>query len=50
MLRRINDTAGGPNRAGLACQEGPMMELAAVVLFSSMALWFIEEVRGALDS
>jgi hypothetical protein len=30
----------------LARQEDPMMEIAALVLFSSVALWFVEEARG----
>ena len=33
----------GPDRADSACQEDHRMELAAVVLFSSVVLWFVEE-------
>ena len=32
-----------PNSAELACTEDHRMELAAVVLFSSVVLWFVEE-------
>ena len=32
-----------PGRAPFAREEGPSMELAAAVLFSSVVLWFIEE-------
>jgi hypothetical protein len=32
-----------PDRAASACKEAHRMELAAVVLFSSVVLWFVEE-------
>ena len=37
-----------PKCAHVACQEDPQMELAAVVLFSSIVLWFITEASGPL--
>ena len=39
--------AGDPVRASVAHRkEDPQMELAALVLFGSIALWFFEEARG----
>lgn len=40
------DNAGWSHRAASARQEYPMMELAALVLFSSVALWFVGEASG----
>jgi hypothetical protein len=40
--------AADPHSAGVARQEDPQMELAALVLFSSIALWFITEASGPL--
>jgi hypothetical protein len=37
-----------PQCAHTARQEDPQMELAAVVLFSSIVLWFITEASGPL--
>jgi hypothetical protein len=34
---------GGPGCADPARRKGPIMEIAAVVLFSSVVLWFVEE-------
>jgi hypothetical protein len=30
----------------MACQEDRQMELAALVIFVSIALWFVEEASG----
>ena len=40
--------AADPQCAGVAHQEDPQMELAALVLFSSIVLWFITEASGPL--
>ena len=40
--------AADPQSAHVARQEDPQMELAALVLFSSIALWLITEVSGPL--
>ena len=37
-----------PQCALVALQEDPQMELAALVLFSSVALWLITEASGPL--
>jgi hypothetical protein len=37
-----------PQSARVARQEDPQMELAAFVLFSSIALWLITEASGPL--
>lgn len=37
-----------PQSARVARQEDPQMELAALVLFSSIALWLITEASGPL--
>jgi hypothetical protein len=34
--------AGEPGRAPIVRQEDPIMEIAAVVLFSSVLLWLVE--------
>ncbi len=46
MPQRSNENAGRSHRAALARQEGPVMEIAALVLFGSIALWFVEEASG----
>jgi len=38
--------SGEPGRAPTAREEDPIMEIAAVVLFSSVLLWLVEEVTG----
>lgn len=39
--------AGDPVRAARrVAKEDPQMELAALVLFGSIALWFLAEARG----
>ena len=40
--------AADPQCAHVARQEDPQMELAALVLFSSIVLWFITEASGPL--
>jgi len=40
--------AADPQCAHMARQEDPQMELAAFVLFSSIALWLITEASGPL--
>jgi hypothetical protein len=35
---------GEPGRSPTAREEDPIMEIAAVVLFSSVLLWLVEEV------
>jgi hypothetical protein len=40
--------AADPQCARVARQEKPQMELAALVLFSSIALWLITEASGPL--
>ena len=40
--------AADPQSVRVARQEDPQMELAALVLFSSIALWLITEASGPL--
>jgi hypothetical protein len=40
--------AADPQSARVACQEDPKMELAALVLLSSIVLWLITEASGPL--
>ena len=38
--------AADPQSAGVAHQEDPQMELAALLFFGSIALWLISEASG----
>jgi hypothetical protein len=40
--------AASPQSARVACKEDPQMELAALVLFSSIILWLVTEAGGPL--